>query len=130
MNTLIKQKLLVASICLFTPFAYADIDGNNLRSPDQVYPSNIDLSERHNTYEKNGESNIFQIGNYNEAIVNMSGKHNEVDISQIGNRNKGDISVTGKNDTVSVTQNGNGLSFDLKVDGNNRNYEITQTTRR
>lgn len=130
MKTLIKQKFLVAGVCLFIPLAYADIDGNNLKSPDQIYPGSIDLSERHNASVNNNESNIIQIGNYNEAVVNMGGKQNQVDMSQIGNRNKGDISVTGKNDSLSVSQNGNGLSFGLKVDGNNRNYEITQTMKR
>lgn len=131
-SPLTKNQLvaILSGICLLIPIAYADPDFSNLSSIEQVDRtySNTDFSST-DTSNRSDDVQITQLGNYNEAVVDINGDSNQLSLNQQGNRNNGDIQIEGDSNKLAASQNGNALSFDLKIEGDNRAYTLTQEKR-
>jgi hypothetical protein len=123
MNNKVTKKLLIIGVCLFAPISYA-------AEPEDFNLKSVDLFDTHKTSFKSDEVQIIQQGNYNQAIIDVTGKNNKVGLTQNGNRNAGDIQLDGDRNKILASQDGNNMGFALKVTGDNRNYTVTQTSRR
>jgi hypothetical protein len=121
-----KQLVAFFGICLLTPTVYADPELNNLSSIEQVEITPRNQGIEANRFNNSDEVLVIQLGDNNDAVVDINGNNNQLSLTQEGNKNKSDIQINGDRNNLSALQNGNALSFGLKIDGDNRAYTLTQ----